>query len=168
MASSGKREKWRDARAAHPPEPLHGVGLTYVDRGSAYWWRRAGLTLFWFFLTALSGVMAVGVTLGVGEAGPTLLIVTSSLYAALSLGVGWTTALAIRSADRFGVGSGSFEESRWGVFMGKLDERLAWFAVILVVALPIVFGAMLPLLVRSFGRYTIGERHQRRQLGLDT
>jgi zinc transporter ZupT len=45
------------------PEPVRGLGLTWVDRGPGYWMRRMLLTLLWLlifaFATALSAAFAV-------------------------------------------------------------------------------------------------------------
>ncbi|MGK5642150.1 hypothetical protein ACSNOK_28115 [Streptomyces sp. URMC 126] len=152
------------------PEPLHFVGLTYEQRGLSYWWRRVLLSLFWLFLTVLSGGMTVGFAYGFAEVGRGVLIAFLVVYALLSCYVGYRSVVKIRKADRYGVMSVDDDDTRpgGGSAVGTAASLGSGCAQALVVfAAPVVFGGTLPHLIRSFGRYTIGERYERRQLGLE-
>ncbi|KNB52985.1 hypothetical protein [Streptomyces caatingaensis] len=151
------------------PEPLHWVGLTYLERDFSYWWRRVALTLFWFFLTALSGGMAVGFSYGMAQVNTAALIAFVSVYGLLSATLGCTTAVKIRRVDRLGVTVASHEarKSRFHAWEQKADALLSSCAPVVFIAVPIAFGAALPHFIRSFGRYTIGERVERQKSGLD-
>ncbi|MEU7165230.1 hypothetical protein AB0A70_11380 [Streptomyces morookaense] len=129
------------------------------------------LTFLWLFLTALAGVMGVALVLHVSRFGSTVSLVFRGSYAVLAVGMAYSSIRAIRRSDtsdapasrdrRRATGRGA----RTGT-AAALGSTVAQAFVIL--AVPAVFGYFLPLLIRSFGRYWLGERQARRLSGLDT
>lgn len=168
MASLTRQRFKEHPPHALPPRPLQFVGLTWVDRGPAYWLRRAGTTLFWFLAAAVTGAMAVAVIVTSIPDGTTVLAVALGVYALLCGGAACIVTRHIRTVDRFGTtGAGSREQA-------GLDGRRSVVAraataltpVFMVLAIPLALGAVLPFFIRSFGRYSVGERYERRRAGL--
>ncbi|MGI5337893.1 hypothetical protein ACQEVS_11075 [Streptomyces sp. CA-181903] len=122
------------------------------------------MTLTWLSITALTAVMTVFVSLSAVSDG-VVAVILAGLYLALCGGAVYIITRHIRTIDRCGVGGGKSAP------FGKRWDRLATVAVLLVgisvvFSFPVGFGAALPYLVRSFGRYAPGERFERRRLGL--
>ena len=66
---------------------LPGLGLTWYDRQSGYWARRAGLALLWLFLTALVTLIVIAILNALwhrSTAGFTVLLVLEVVF---SLGI---------------------------------------------------------------------------------
>lgn len=151
-----------------PPRPLHGVGLTWLKRGPAYWSRRIGLAFAWLLISAITGVMAVGITLGVASSGTLALTIFLCVYAVLGGGTVYVAVHGIRTMDRSGIAGATGRRKRSGGRMGTAAALGSGIAQVLVIfAAPVAVGFSLPYLVRSFGRYAIGERFERKRIGLD-
>ncbi|GHF45711.1 hypothetical protein [Streptomyces morookaense] len=153
------------------PPPLHGVGLTWVDRGRAYWVRRVGLTLMWLFATSITGLMAVVVTRGCVEGQRPLAVAAFTLvYGGLGAGMAFAAIRAIHVLDRYGHLGRTTRRSRRSHALGvrAASAFTALAQAFVLIAIPAAFGFCFPFFIRSFGRYTPGERFERRQIGLET
>ncbi|MGK5642148.1 hypothetical protein ACSNOK_28105 [Streptomyces sp. URMC 126] len=107
--------------------------------------------------------------MGIAQAGHTVLTVFLVLYALLGSGIAYLTICDIRSVDRLGITAARLRArspSRRSNAAAKVLKALA--GVGMVLALPVAFGVVLPHLIRSFGRYTVGERYERRRIGLES
>ncbi|MBC2878863.1 MULTISPECIES: hypothetical protein [Streptomyces] len=164
----------RHAYPPLPPRPFPGYGTTWVDRGAPYWRRRAKWTLFWLFLTLLTGAMGAGFLWGIAEESPLALAITAPVFVVLGGVTAHLTILEIRRADRDDVPESRLLRANEGT-----KRLLLALAVVAAVALallgtfevavaPVLFCFAFPHLIRSFGRYAPGEREHRRWAGLDT
>ncbi|MBZ4318081.1 hypothetical protein [Streptomyces huiliensis] len=162
-----KKKRPRRHNRPSAPEPLPGYGTTWVDRGAPYWWRRAKWTLFWLFLSLVSGVMGAGFLWGIAEEGPLALAITAPVVVTLGGVTAHLTILEIRRADGEDV-----PESRLLRMSADTEHLLLIVAVVLAVALallgtlevalsPILFCFVFPHFIRSLGRYALGEREHR-------
>jgi hypothetical protein len=68
-------------------ESLPGLGTTWVDRGAAYWLRRAGLALMWAVVVTLVTAIVIGFLGGIRSSSRT------GFYAALAVEVAWSLAI---------------------------------------------------------------------------
>ncbi|MBH1933311.1 hypothetical protein I5Q34_03235 [Streptomyces sp. AV19] len=173
MASSARRRHHGLPPGAIPPEPLRWVGLTWLDRGPAYWWHRFTLSLFLLVTTALTAAMGAAVVTAAVPDGAAVLTVVLVVYALLGIGVACFTLRDIRTLDRRGVVlGGGLGTAALGKRLRAMRTAVAAAAVVLgsvllILAVPVACAALFTHLIRSFGRYTIGERHERERLGLD-
>src|SRR5438309_11364393 len=71
----GRRGRRRAREAAGPVrpyiEPLPVVGTTWYERGPAYWWRRAGMSLALTVALACEVPLLVGFLSGIRDSSPT-------------------------------------------------------------------------------------------------
>ncbi|KNB52986.1 hypothetical protein [Streptomyces caatingaensis] len=142
------------------------MGTTWVDRGLPYWWRRLKMTLTWLFFSTVLGAMSLASGWAVAKDGPVALTVFLVVYAVLGTGVVCLVAQDIRRQDRHGVLSVPVRRRSkrfWtvvSVLAAAASVVLALLQIFEVAVAPLCLAVTLPHLVRSFGRYAVGERHE--------
>lgn len=171
MASLGDpKSLWQHVLVA--PRPIPWLGLTWLRRGPAYWARRVSMTLFLLFVNAVAAGMAVGFAVGCLERTSRLgSAVFLCAYGALFLAVGFAMTRGIVRSDRSDAPAQSRRRraTAAGASRGVAAALGSMAAGVLVIlAVPAALGGCLPLLVRSFGRYWLGERQARRLAGLES
>ena len=91
----GRRGRRRAREAAGPVrpyiEPLPVVGTTWYERGPAYWWRRAGMSLALIVALACEVPLLVGFLSGIRDSSPTGFRVALVVVLVLGIATGVVT-----------------------------------------------------------------------------
>ncbi|WP_344018275.1 hypothetical protein [Streptomyces luteireticuli] len=122
--------------------------------------------------TALTAAMGAAVIVAAAPDGAAVLTAVIGVYTLLGIGVAYVTLRDIRTIDRRGIVLGGLGTTELRKRLRTMRTAVAAAAVVLgsallVLAVPVACAAIFTHFVRSFGRYTIGERYERERLGLD-
>lgn len=127
--------------------PLPGLGVTWYDRGSAYWARRAKLTLMWGFSLIAIGLIDLGFYSAVRQSSRGGSLVLLFIDALLTVGV--LVFVAVRTRRRWDIASlpGGAKtvfrvgRGRPGTFLSVFVQIVYWLLVLLTAFLCLLFPA---------------------------
>ncbi|TMM37334.1 MAG: hypothetical protein E6F99_12735 [Actinobacteria bacterium] len=170
----GRRGRRRAREAAGPVrpyiEPLPVVGTTWYERGPAYWWRRAGMSLALIVALACEVPLLVGFLSGIRDSSPTGFRVALVVVLVLGIATGvltWVGSSPARALDRTRrADPGVARRAAFlGAGLGGLARGGSVIAgLVLVIGGFLFVGPLVALLLRSFGRYLWVERVARARL----
>lgn len=154
-----------------PPEPVRGLGLTWVNRGPAYWRRRTMWSLFYLLLFAMGAGGSFGILLGVtASASPVAFrVAVLAVAGCVILASAYFTFRSMRKTEQSGQPSRRMSPWAWNITVGG-GPLLRAFANTLLGGLAILFaffitaGGMFVVFLLSLRRELPAEARARHQL----
>lgn len=159
-------------KSPQEPRSVPWFGTRWVNRGVGYWVRRVLISLFFLAVVALTGGMTYGFTLGLTDGQSVAGKVFIAVYVCLIVGAAAYMTRSLIRQDKKGFNKLSYRAGSRargaGSFLGVSGASGACLGqAAALLAVPLAVGFFLPIFIRSLGRYWIGERQARRELGLD-
>jgi hypothetical protein len=147
------------------PEPVRGLGCTWVDRGPGYWVRRVLLTLLWVLIFAFAAALSATFIITVLKSGNSIAFraTTVTIVAAVIVASGYFTFASMQRAESHP----SMRRRSWLLPVGAPLRPVANTLIgglFIVLCAFIATGAGAVLVTFTFRRNYPGETKARRQL----